>query len=134
VLKKRQNSFISTNKAGKFIERCINNPLLNTPLLHVVTKCKGVWSPRGICTLNTKHVQMRSNHNGPQVLNVHRKPIEIIILLCLWAQTHAIYNHFMSLFSINKGKSKRNKCMSTHNSTHTVNLTINTIPSCTNNS
>jgi hypothetical protein len=41
-----QSSFISTNKAGKNIERYINIPLLNTPLSHVVTKFKKVWLPR----------------------------------------------------------------------------------------
>ena len=30
-----------TNKAGENIERCINNPSLNTPLSYVVTKRKG---------------------------------------------------------------------------------------------
>jgi hypothetical protein len=31
-LKIRQNNFLSTNKKGKFIERCINIPPLKTPL------------------------------------------------------------------------------------------------------
>ena len=43
MLKICQSSFISTNKAGENIERCINTPRpLNTPLSHVVTKRKGV--------------------------------------------------------------------------------------------
>ena len=43
----RQRSFTSTNREGIYFERCINIPPLNsTPLSHVVTKPKGVWSPR----------------------------------------------------------------------------------------
>ena len=45
MLKINQSSFISTNRAGKNIERCINIPPINTPLPHVVTKGKGIWSP-----------------------------------------------------------------------------------------
>ena len=48
-----QSSFISTNRAGRIIERCVNILPLNTPLSHVVTKYKGGDPPE------------HSNHDHP---------------------------------------------------------------------
>ena len=72
-LKICQSNFISTNRQGKNTERCINTPPLNTPLSHVVTKCKGVWSPRELLNHVFINIVSSSYQCGDKHLNLQAR-------------------------------------------------------------
>ena len=110
MLKIRQSSFIPTNRVGKKIEMCINISRLNTPLSHVVTKSKGVWSAQVNIQVN---IQFRDIHWSshkfviyPNIIEptlLHKYPILLTILL---ASIVSSWPHFLFflVFTLNSSK------------------------------